>query len=191
MGFTSLVQQGWRKQKKRKPVFLIVESWILLKAEKSQCERKIKANLVSVFPPSTFPFPAPISVQVVGMWKRREVYVCGRCEPISFMLGFGQYHQGQTTHLYCAPYRDLAQPLLFLRQRNKHCNGLSNSAKGSLIVPNSMFFVHKGGGRGYPKVGWLNTWTLNSPPRRFWRDFHWWICKQYMNLVSQFAPGWL
>ena len=28
------------------------------------------------------------------------------CEPISFMLGFGQYHHRQTTHLYCAHYLD-------------------------------------------------------------------------------------
>ena len=53
------------------------------------------------------------------MWREREVYICARCEPISFMLGFGHYHQGQTTHLYCAPYRDLAQPLPFSKTKKQ------------------------------------------------------------------------
>ena len=53
------------------------------------------------------------------MWREREVYICARCEPISFMLGFGHYHQGQTTHLYCAPYLDLRSAPPFSRKQNK------------------------------------------------------------------------
>lgn len=79
------------------------------------------------------------------------------------MLGFGQYHQGQTTHLYCAPYRDLAQPLLFLRQRNKHSNGLSNSAWSNCTKFNVFYTKQKGGrgeGGGKPTCTKLNVFFL-------------------------------
>ena len=145
----------------------------------------------SFFPPPTFPFPAPISAQVVGMWKRREVYVCGRCEPISFMLGFGQYHQWQTTHLYCAPYRDLAQPLPFSKTKRQTFQwSFKHVAQGSQTVPNLVFLYIMERG-GHPKIGWLNMWHwMNSPQRRHSRC-HFGGNKQQMNSVSRFAPaGW-
>ena len=82
---------------------------------------KLCPSIETGFQPSTLAFPSPISVEAVSepMWKGGVVYICGRCEPISFMLGFGQYHQGQTTHLYCAPYRDLAQPLPFSKTKKQ------------------------------------------------------------------------
>ena len=64
---------------------------------------------------------SPSSGEGADMWREREVYICARCEPISFMLGFGHYHQGQTTHLYCAPYLDLrSAPPFSRKQRNFH-----------------------------------------------------------------------
>lgn len=133
----------------------------------------------------------PISVQVVGEGgnvKRREVYVCGRrCEPISFMLGFGQYHQWQTTHLYCAPYRDLAQPLPFSKTKKQTFQwSFKHMAQGSQTVPNLVFLYIMERG-GHPKIGWLNMWTLNTPQRRHSRC-HFGGNKQQMNSVSRFAP---
>ena len=66
-----------------------------------------------------FPLQFPFMQRGNDCEKTGGLHLWERCEPIFFMLGFGQYHQGQTTHLYCAPYRDLAQPLPFSKTKKQ------------------------------------------------------------------------
>ena len=69
-----------------------------------------------------FPLQFPFMQRGNDCEKTGGLHLWERCEPIFFMLGFGQYHQGQTTHLYCAPYRDLAQPLPFSKTMKQMVN---------------------------------------------------------------------